>query len=126
MKILLAVFLFFTANVFALSPEKRLDDEKLEQRAVALFRQVRCLVCQGQVIESSDTEFSASMRELIRKKISAGKKDEEIKTQLLAEFGEDILLKSGEENEKSLFILPLLSALLGAFFLFRFFRKKSN
>ena len=126
MKILLAVFLFFATNSFALSPEKRLDDEKLEQRAVALFRQVRCLVCQGQVIESSDTEFSASMRELIRKKISAGENEAEIKTQLLAEFGEDILLKSGEEKDKSLFALPLLCALFGAIFLFRIFRKKSS
>lgn len=121
MKFLLTVFLLFAANSFALSPEKRLVDENLEQRAVALFKQVRCLVCQGQVIESSDTEFSASMRELIRKKISAGEKDAEIKTQLITEFGEDILLKSGEENDRYLFALPLLSALLGAVFLFRIF-----
>ena len=86
---LLAILL--PTSLHALSPEIRLSDEAQEQRAMNLFLQVRCLVCAGQVIESSNTEFSSEMRKLIRKKISDGKNDEKIKAELVTEFGEDIL-----------------------------------
>src|SRR3989338_3835817 len=86
--------LFFCFSTYALSPEKRLDDEVQEQRAMNLFLQVRCLVCNGQVIENSDTEFAFQMRKIIREKIVTGKSDEEIKEELIRKFGKDILINS--------------------------------
>jgi cytochrome c-type biogenesis protein CcmH/NrfF len=65
--------LLFLSNSNALSPETRLAKETQEQRAMNLFLQVRCLICGGQVIENSDSEFSFEMRKLIRQKIAAGK-----------------------------------------------------
>ena len=99
-KILFVYFLLiFQSNIYALSPELRLEDEKLEARAMALFVEVRCLVCQGQVIENSDTEFSFSMRKSIRDRILAGKSDEVIKNELVEEFGEDILISPNSKNK---------------------------
>ncbi len=69
-KILLFLFLFLCGAAQALSPEPKLSNEVDEQRARELFLQVRCLVCAGQVIENSDTEFSFEMRKLIRQKIA--------------------------------------------------------
>ena len=108
---LLFFLLFFSGNSFALSPETHLADEAQEQRARNLFLEVRCLVCEGQVIESSATEFSFEMRKLIRKKISEGKSDKEIKAELVAEFGEDILTSTDfGKNNFMLWLLPLLFA----------------
>lgn len=115
-------FFFIFSSAFALSPETRLADEAQEQRALKLFLQVRCLVCQGQVIENSDTEFSYEMRKLIRKKIADGKSDEEIKTELVKEFGDDILTQPNPKtNGFLLWFLPLLFALLMFLFLRRVF-----
>jgi len=104
------LFFIFTSSTYALSPEKRLENEQLETRARNLFLKVRCLVCNGQVIENSDTEFSLEMRKLIRKKITQGLSDKEIKKQLVQTFGNDILIDSSTKNSMFLWILPMIFA----------------
>lgn len=103
------MLIFSTAH--ALSPEPRIPDEQKEQRAMKLFLEVRCMVCEGQVIESSNTEFSFEMRKLIRRKILENKSDEEIKAELVREFGEDILTEVNQKNNGFLlWLLPLVFA----------------
>ncbi len=110
-KLLAALLFFFSLNSFALTPENRLADDAQEQRAMKLFLEVRCLVCEGQVIENSNTEFSFEMRKLIREKIAAGKSDEEIKADLVKEFGKDILTYSDfGKSDFLLWLLPLAFA----------------
>ncbi len=109
-------FVFITNSVLALNPEERLKNEKQEERAMKLFLEVRCLVCDGQVIENSNTEFSYQMRKLIRKKISQGQSNEEIKNYLTNEFGENILTTAN--NEKTLWLLPIIFAIVFSLFLY--------
>lgn len=106
------VAFFLSLPALALSPETRLADEVQERRAMELFLEVRCLVCNGQVIENSDSEFSFQMRKNIRQKIAAGKSDEQIKAELVEEFGEDILTEPSRVNKILLLALPLGFALL--------------
>jgi cytochrome c-type biogenesis protein CcmH len=82
---------------------------------------VRCLVCGGQVIENSDSEFSFEMRKLIRAKIAEKKSDAEIKSELIAKFGSDILTEvNAKNNGFLLWILPVIFAIfLGGFFVFK-------
>lgn len=118
-----SIFLFFSSSAFSLTTENRLPNEAQEQRAMNLFLQVRCLVRKGQVIENSDSEFSIGMRELIRKKISEGKSDDEIKSQLISEFGEDIITKPDIKHNFILWAFPLIFASAAAIFLRRKFFK---
>ncbi|MBU6141142.1 MAG: cytochrome c-type biogenesis protein CcmH [Proteobacteria bacterium] len=118
-KTLLIFLLSFSA--FALSPEEKLKDESQEQRAMEMFLEVRCLVCNGQVIENSDSEFSFQMRKNIRQKILSGKSDDEIRVELVREFGENILTKPSNKNKIILWALPLIFALS---LLFIFWRRR--
>ena len=68
-KALFLLFLF-TQNSLALSTENRLTDPALEARAMNLFLIVKCMVCNGQVIENSDTKFAHDLRQYIRQKIT--------------------------------------------------------
>jgi len=76
----------------ALTPEERLDDPKLEQRARDLSLQLRCLVCQNQSIDDSDAPFAQDMRRLIRRDIEAGKSDDDIIAFLRQRYGDYVLL----------------------------------
>lgn len=117
---ILSILAIFSINSYALSVEEHLSNEADEQRARKLFLEVRCLVCQGQVIESSDTEFSFEMRKLIRNKITQGKNDQEIKEELIAEFGEDILTSRRlNKSNLLLWVLPVIFAILPIFYLIR-------
>lgn len=107
--LILLTCLVFLIN---LSPEQRLSNELQEQRAMNLFLQVRCLVCNGQVIENSDTEFAFEMRKNIRNKIAEGKSDKQIEAELKREFGDDILTKPNGKVRIFLLIAPIIFAAL--------------
>ncbi len=117
---IITILLFFSLNSFALSPEEHLPNEIDEQRARNLFLEVRCLVCTGQVIESSNTEFSFEMRKMIRNKILEGKTDEEIRQYLVSQFGEDILTSAKlSKSNFLLWLLPLFFAIIPFLYLLK-------
>ncbi len=108
-KILLLLAILCPLKVFALTPEPRLTDDAQEQLAMKIFLEVRCLTCQGQVIENSDSEFAYEMRQLIRRKISENKNPDQIKDELVQQFGADILINPQTNKQNALlWILPLL------------------
>jgi len=70
-----------------------LADPALEARAKSLQRELRCLVCQGQSIDESNSALAADLRRLIRQQIQAGQSDEDIKNFLVARYGAFVLMK---------------------------------
>ena len=63
-----------------------------ETRAINIFKEVRCLVCQGQTIHESNAEIAEDLKMLIREQINEGKSDEEIKGFLVKKYGDWILM----------------------------------
>jgi cytochrome c-type biogenesis protein CcmH len=113
--LLVAILLssFFCLQSSALAPEQRLENDKDEKRAFNLFTEVKCLVCEAQTIDSSSSEFAYQLRQLIRQKILDHKSDEQIKTELIDEFGEDVITSSGlNQRNYLLWILPALFAMI--------------
>ena len=93
--ILLIFFLLLLTplNVFSVEPNEILSDSKLENRARNLSKGIRCLVCQNQSIDDSDSELAKDLRKIIRIKIVEGKKDKEINDFLVEKYGNFILMK---------------------------------
>ena len=87
------VLLFNPLNVFSIEPDEILFDSKLENRARNLSKGIRCLVCQNQSIDDSDSELAKDLRKIIRIKIVEGKKDKEINDFLVEKYGNFILMK---------------------------------
>ena len=80
-------------NVFCIEPDEILSDNRLENRARNLSKGIRCLVCQNQSIDDSDSELAKDLRKIIRIKIVEGKKDKEINDFLVEKYGNFILMK---------------------------------
>ena len=87
------VLLLSLLNVFSIEPDEILSDSKLENRARNLSKGIRCLVCQNQSIDDSDSELAKDLRKIIRIKIVEGKKDKEINDFLVEKYGNFILMK---------------------------------
>ena len=66
---------------------KQLPDPRAEAQATALMETLRCLVCQGQSIADSDAEMAGDMRAMVRRRIQAGEKPEEIRAWLIQRYG---------------------------------------
>ena len=85
------------AAVFCLAaaadPGDALRDPGQEARARALFEQIRCVVCQNESIDDSEAELAGDLRQTVRRQISAGRSDDQVRAFLVQRYGEFILLK---------------------------------
>jgi cytochrome c-type biogenesis protein CcmH len=115
-RILLTLFfsLSCATAAFAVAGAEKLSDPKLEARAVALQKELRCVVCQGQSLDESNAPLAADLRHLIRVRITAGDSDEQVEQYLVARYGDFILMKPPlEPNTYALWFGPLGILLMG-------------
>jgi len=129
LKIVLFVIptLLFATQLNALDNDWKLDSKEKENTAQELFTQIKCLVCESQSIQDSQTEFSRSLRLEIRKQLSSGKSPEEIKKFLYDQFGQQIFMSPNPEIDSEILIwaLPFIFALILAMFFF-IYKKNSD
>ena len=94
MRVYFIFFIFFLASrAFAVEPLEILNDVKLEDRARNLSSNIRCLVCQNENIDSSESEFAKDLRFFIREQLVEGRTDDEIEKFLVSKYGTYILFK---------------------------------
>ena len=84
---------FIASRAFSIEPSEFLSDTKLENRARNLSSNIRCLVCQYENIDSSDSEFAKDLRLFIRDQLVRGHTDDEIEKFLVSKYGTYILFK---------------------------------
>jgi cytochrome c-type biogenesis protein CcmH len=77
----------------ASDPADRLTDPAQESHARALFKDVRCLVCQNESIDDSEAPLAADLRRIVREQVKAGKTDGQIKTYLTDRYGQFVLMR---------------------------------
>ena len=77
----------------AVQPSEMLSDLALEDRARNLSSNIRCLVCQNENIDSSESEFAKDIRLFIRDQLVEGLSDREIEKFLVSKYGAYILFK---------------------------------
>ena len=80
-------------NLLAATGPERLANPQQEARAVALQRELRCVVCQGESLDESSAPLAADLRRLIRAMIAKGKTDSQIENYLVARYGDFVLMK---------------------------------
>jgi cytochrome c-type biogenesis protein CcmH len=73
-------------------PAELLPDPAQEQRARAIGRELRCLVCQNESIEDSNADLARDLRRIVREQVAAGRSETEVKDYLRARYGEFVLL----------------------------------
>jgi len=81
------------------------------------YKTIRCLVCDGQSIQESDTEFAINLKEQIKKKYESGIDLKEINQELITIYGEEISFNPSYDHFV-LWVLPLLLLVI-IFFLVR-------
>ena len=71
------------------------------------YKTIRCLVCEGQSIQESDTEFAINLKEQIQKKYESGMNLKQINQELISIYGEEISFNPSNDHFV-LWGLPLL------------------
>ena len=102
------------------------SNESKDNLVNKISKNIRCLICQGQSIYDSQSDFSISMRLVIKKKLEEGLTEKEIYDFLKDKYGQWITYEP-EFNKKTfiLWIMPILLFIIGGAILFnRLFVKK--
>ncbi|MBC6416500.1 MAG: cytochrome c-type biogenesis protein CcmH [Rhodospirillales bacterium] len=119
MRPLLCLLLVLAMPALALDDRERLDDHErlgdplLEDRARALFREVRCVVCQNQSIDDSEAQIAKDLRGIIREQLAEGRNEEQILGFLTARYGDYVRLEPPFRSGTLLLWLAPAIALLG-------------
>ena len=116
MKILKLFFIMF----FLLSFNYLKADN--EDTKNTITKNLRCLICQGQSIHDSDSEFANSIKVLVEKKLEEGFSESEIYNFFKNKYGEWILYDPAlNKNTYILWLLPLLIFLIGGAIIYKCF-----
>ena len=120
-KIKLILYIFSFTLIF-LNNSKADNSQQIDK----ISKNLRCLICQGQSVYDSDSEFAISLKLVIKNKIQQGLSEEQIYSFLKMKYGEWILYDPVfNRNTYFLWLLPILIFLAGgAIIIKRFYNKK--
>jgi cytochrome c-type biogenesis protein CcmH len=120
MKILkLFLIIFFIFPVYSLKANNEILKNKITKN-------LRCLICQGQSVYDSDSEFANSLKIVVDSKIDEGLSEKQIYSYFHSKYGEWILYDPlFNKNTYFLWLLPLLIFFLGGTIIFKKINKKT-
>ena len=105
-KILKLILLLYFSSNFSHANEINTKVDKITKN-------LRCLICQGQSVYDSQSDFAISMKLVVKNKIDEGKEEEEIYDYLKNKYGEWIVYEP--ELNQNTFLLWLIPLILFAF-----------
>jgi cytochrome c-type biogenesis protein CcmH len=117
-KIILIIYFFFYVSSSA--------NEKYSEVS-EIYKNLRCLICQGQSIADSNSDFAVTIKLVVQDLISEKKTNDEIYTFLISKYGEWIVYQpSFNKNSFLLWTLPYVVLVLGGFIIFFIVRKNKH
>ena len=107
-------------SFFILSFQKLSIANNISSEVDKISKNLRCLICQGQSVYDSQSDFALSMKILISKKIKEGKSEKQIYDYLINQYGEWIVYDP-EFNKKNLVLwsFPLILFIFGGLLIYR-------
>ena len=102
LKILKLILLIYFSFNFSYANE---INTKVDQ----ITKNLRCLICQGQSVYDSQSDFAVSMKLVVKNKIDEGKEEDEIYDYLKNKYGEWIVYEPElNQNTFLLWSIPLI------------------
>ena len=116
------IFFLITINFKSVA----VSSTSFEEQTINITKNLRCLICQGQTIHESNSDFAESMKKYIKSELENGKNKDEIFSSLVEKYGQWIVYDPGiSKNTLLLWALPLLLFLIGgAIIVKRILKKK--
>ena len=123
MKVLkIFIILFLVVNFYELK-----SDEVNDVLKNKILKNIRCLICQGQSVYDSESEFASSIKLIVDRKINEGIKEEQIYQFLTEKYGDWVIFDPQlNKNTYVLWLLPLLLFLFGGAIMYKKIQKKNE
>ena len=116
LKLFLIIFIIFPIN------NLKADNEVLKNK---ITKNLRCLICQGQSVYDSDSEFANSLKTMVDNKIIEGLSEKQIYSYFQSKYGDWILYDPPlKNNSYLLWFLPYFLFVAGGFILYLITKKR--
>ncbi len=114
-KLLKLFYLLFFFNLI-ISSNVTAENSKVDE----ISKNLRCLICQGQSVYDSNSEFALSVKTLILQKLNTGSSENDIYNFLKSKYG-DWIVYEPEINKYTLllWLLPLFLFIFGGLLIIR-------
>ena len=104
-----------------------LSSSENKKDLIEIYKNLRCLVCKGQSVADSNSEFASTIKLVIQDQIKKGKTEQEIYNFLISKYGEWIVYQpSLNKNNFLLWFLPYLIFAVGGLVLFFIIQKSRH
>jgi len=112
------IFLFIFMSLHA---------QENKSELLEIYKNLRCLICQGQSIADSNSDFAATVKLVIQDQIKEGKSKDEIYDFLISKYGEWIVYHPTlNKYNFLLWTLPYVVLIFGGFIIFVILRKNKH
>ena len=102
---------FLIILLFSLASVSKADEVDVKNK---ITKNLRCLICQGQSVYDSQSDFAISMKLVVKKKLDEGKEEAEIYDYLKNKYGEWIVYEPElNQNTFLLWSIPLILFIFG-------------
>ena len=90
------------------------SDEKNNELKSKILKNVRCLICQGQSVYDSESDFASSIKLIVNKMIDDGMSEDQVYKFLREKYGDWVIYEPElNKNTYILWLLPLLLFMIG-------------
>ena len=104
-----------------------LQSNEQNQDLTEIYKNLRCLICQGQSVADSNSDFATTIKLVVQDQIREGKTKKEIYKFLISKYGEWIVYQpSLSKNNFLLWFLLCFVLALGGLIIFIIIRKSRN
>jgi cytochrome c-type biogenesis protein CcmH len=120
---LLSFFLIIISHL-TLASEIISKTSLITNKTREIAQNIKCLVCQNQSIDESNSELAKDLKNLIKEKLEAGLNEDEVYNFLSERYGDSILLKPPlNTNTILLWFLPFIILVFSSIYITKFFKK---
>ena len=110
----------FTLLVLVTNFSELRSDEINDVLKNKILKNIRCLICQGQSVYDSESEFASSIKLIVDRKINEGLKEKQIYQFLREKYGNWVIFDPQlNKNTYVLWLLPLLLFLFGGAIIYK-------
>ena len=115
LKKIIIIYIFLFTSLYA-------DENNRE--LIEIYKNLRCLICQGQSIADSNSDFASTVKLVVQDQVKEGKSKEEIYNFLISKYGEWIVYQpTFTKNNLLLWAIPYLLLAFGGFIVYFLVRK---
>ena len=120
----LIAFFLIIISYLALANENEFKTNSITNKTREIAQNIKCLVCQNQSIDESNSELAKDLKKLIKEKLEAGLDENDVYQFLSDRYGDYILLKPPlNKNTILLWFLPFIILVFSTVYITKFFKK---